>query len=128
MINKNNRKYIRESLFWSWTGIPLYLWPIHLRKLCVQRTQHQRWFWPGIRRYAPYPCDGLHSLVSDVGNLFQHIFYNGEVHLYDEFDERTEQIITDAVIKTNELESVSCAARYLNEEFFADFFHVDGCK
>ncbi len=109
-------------MFFSWTGIPLNLWPYYLRK----RERDLR----NLSKlcYVTHPSDGYPSLVSDVGNLFQHIFYNGEVHLYDEFDERYEQVITQPVIKTHDTSSALCAARYLNDQFLNDFFNIHQCK
>jgi len=102
--------------------MPLNLWPYYLRKR--ERDLHNH---IGLY-YRTHPSDGIRSLVSDVGNLFQHIFYNGEVHLYDEFDERYEQIITQPVIKTHDTPSALCAARYLNDQFLNDFFNIYQCK
>lgn len=124
LIEENAKRYVKNSLFFSWTGIPLYLWPYHLWRQKVDSSR------PSFfkRYYRTNPCDGIWNLVSDVGNLFQHVFYNGEVHLYDEFDERCEQVITDALIKTHDSLSARCSARYLNDQFFDDFFNVHQCE
>jgi hypothetical protein len=102
--------------------MPLNLWPYYLRKR--ERDLRNQ---SGLN-YRARPCDGYTSLVSDVGNLFEHIFYNGEVHLYDEFDERYEQVITQPVIKTHDTLSALCAARYLDDQFLNDFFNIHQCK
>jgi len=102
--------------------MPLNLWPYYLRKR--ERDLHNH---IGLY-YRTHPSDGIRSLVSDVGNLFQHVFYNGEVHLYDEFDERHGQVVTQAVIKTHDTPSALCAARYLNDQFLNDFFNIYQCK
>ena len=122
MISNDAKCYLRNPLYFSWTGIPLDLWPCHLR-----RRECNPWHGAELF-YRTYPCDGIESLASDVGNLFQHVFYNGEVHLYDEFDEQEEQIITQEVIKTHDTRSALCAARYLNDQFFNEFFNVYQCK
>ena len=122
LIYKDIQRYCRNPLFFSWTGIPLKLWPYYLRKR--QRDLHHK-----IRySYITRPSNGLTSVVADVGNLFQHIFYNGEVHLYDDVDDRNGQIITQVALKTHDIPSALCAARYLDDKFLNDFFNVNQCK
>ena len=78
--------------------------------------------------YITQPCNGFSNIVADAGNLFQHVFYNGEVHLYDDVDDRNGQIITQLAIKTHDTRSALRSARYLDDKFLNDFFNVHQCK
>ncbi len=115
-------RFLQNPLFFSWTGIPLKLWP-HTEK---KREQVWKYFSP---IYLNQPSDGKTSLVADAGNLFQHLFYNGELHLYDnEIDDRDGQIIVDVALRVHQTSSSLCAARYLNDKVLHDFFNINQCK
>jgi hypothetical protein len=113
---------LRNPLFFSWTGIPFTLWPDDLKK------RRRRFHLIKGLYYITQPCNSFSSLVADAGNLFQHVFYNGEVNLYDDVDDRNGQIITQVAIKTHNTPSALCAARYLDGKFLNDFFNVHQCK
>lgn len=68
-------------------------------------------------------------MVSDAGNLFQHLFYNGEVHLYDdEIDDRGEPNAIHVALRVHQTQSSLCAARYLHEKLLDEFFNISQCK
>jgi hypothetical protein len=72
---------------------------------------------------------GKTNFVADAGNLFQHLFYNGEVHLYDdEIDDRNGQIIVHVALRVNQAQSSLCAARYIHDKILHDFFNRNQCK
>ncbi|CAM2720307.1 unnamed protein product [Rotaria socialis] len=122
LIYKDVNQYIRNPLFFSWTGMPVKLWPEYLKKQ-AQKRHNKR----GLH-YITHPSDGFTSLVADTGNLFQHVFYNGEVHLYEDLDGQNGQIITEVALKTHDTPSAVCAARYLDERFLNDFFNLHQCS
>ncbi len=120
--NKRSTRFLQNPLFWSWTGIPEKLWP-NKRK---EREEELKYL---SLIYITHPSDGKASLVADAGNLFQHLFYNGEVHLYDdEVDDRDGQIIVHVALRVHQTSSSLCAARYLNDELLNDFFNINQCK
>jgi hypothetical protein len=113
---------LQNPEFFSWTGIPIKLWPDTEEKR-KQTSRHKS------RTYVSHPSDGKTSLVADVGNLFQHLFYNGEVHLYDdEIDDRNGQTIVHVALRVHQTSSSLCAARFLNDKLLHDFFNVNQCK
>lgn len=79
--------------------------------------------------YITCPVDGQTNVVSDAGNLFQHLFYNGEVHLYDdEIDDHGEKNVIHVALRVHQTQSSLCAARYLHEKLLDDFFNISQCK
>ncbi|CAF2502376.1 unnamed protein product [Rotaria sp. Silwood2] len=112
-------RFLLNPLFFSWTGIPVKFWPNTEKKQKQELSP-----FPVI--YKSHPPDGKTSLVSDVGNLFQHLFYNGEVHLYDdEIDDRNGQIMIQVALRVHQTYSSLCAARYLNDKLLHDFFNIN---
>jgi hypothetical protein len=120
--NTRSTRFLQNPLFFSWTGIPVTLWP---------KTEEIR---KRISKYSSaifisYPSDGKTSLVADAGNLFQHLFYNGEVHLYDdEIDDQDGQIFAHVALRVHLTWSSLCAARYLTDKLLHDFFNINQCK
>jgi hypothetical protein len=120
--NTRSTRFLQNSVFFSWTIIPTQLWPDTEKK----REQISRQF---SSIYGNHPSDGKTSLVADAGNLFQHLFYNGEVHLYDdEIDDRNGQIMVHVALRVHHTSSNLCAARFLNDKLLHDFFNINQCK
>jgi hypothetical protein len=120
--NIRSTQFLQNPLFFSWTGIPVELWPNREK----EREQVSK---SVFHSYVTHPSDGERSLVADAGNLFQHLFYNGEVHLYDdEIDDRDGQIIVHVALRVHQTLSSLCAARYLNDKLLQDFFNINQCK
>ena len=120
--NTRSTQFLQNPLFFSWTGIPVTLWP----KTEKTRKQVSKYC---SRKFISHPSDGTTSLVADAGNLFQHLFYNGEVHLYDdEIDDRDGQILVHVAIRVHQTWSSLCAARYLADKLLDDFFNINQCK
>ena len=120
--NTRSTRFLHNPLSFSWTGISVELWP-HTEKKRIQACDHF------IFAYVSHLSGGKISLVADVGNLFQHLFYNGEVHLYDdEIDDRDGQIIVDVALRVHQTSSSLCAVRHLNDKLLHDFFNINQCK
>jgi hypothetical protein len=115
-------RFLQNPLFWSWSGIPAKLWP-NKRK----ERDEQIKFLPLI--YITCPANSATNFVADAGNLFQHLFYNGEVHLYDdEIDDRDGQSIVHVALRVHQTRSSLCAARYIHDKILHDFFNINQCK
>ena len=119
--NTRSTRFLRNPLFFSWTGIPAELWPDTGKK----RPQVFEYYSP---IYVSFPSYGRTRMVADAGNLFQHLFYNGEVHLYDdEIDDRDGQIIVHVALRVHQTSASLCAARYLSDKLLHDFFNINQC-
>jgi hypothetical protein len=120
--NTRSTRFLQNQLFWSWSGIPEKLWPNKR-----QDDEEKLKYLSSI--YITCPADGKTNLVADAGNLFQHLFYNGEVHLYDdEVNDRDGQIIVQVALRVHPTSSSLCAARYLNDKLLHAFFNINQCK
>jgi hypothetical protein len=120
--NTRSTRYLQNSLFWSWSGIPEKLWPNKRKEQEEELNQRSL-------IYITCPAAGKASLVADAGNLFQHLFYNGEVHHYDnEVNDRDGQIIVQVALRVHQTSSSLCARRYLNDKLLRDFFNVNQFK
>jgi len=114
-LNKrSSTRVLSNSLSFSWTGT---------EKKQIQACDHF------IFAYVSHLSGGKISLVADFGNLFQQLFYNGEVHLYDdEIDDRDGQIIVYVALRVHKTSSSLCTARCLNDKLLNDFFNINKCK
>lgn len=120
--NTRSTRFLKNALFWSWSGIPEKLWP-NKRKEGDERMEYLRLI------YITCPANGDTSFVADADNLFQHLFYNGEVHLYDnEIDDRDGQIIIHVALRVHQTSSSLCTVRFLNNKHLHDFFNINQCK
>lgn len=130
--NTRSTQFLLNPLFHSWSGIPEKFWP-NKRKQILLWSNKRKEIKGNLKylriNYVTCPANGQTNFVADAGNLFQHIFYNGEVHLYDdETDHCNEQNLVQVALRVHQTSSSLCAARYIHEKILDDFFNKNQCE